>query len=118
MESIDGRVSQFLSLYDEETGKIIPVQAADPGVIGVVMDNVPQKTYRVYQETLEKITIEIEPRESYSEKNTQYILDYLDARIGKYVEIEVKLVDEIPPLPSGKRSVVVSKLNPFDRKRI
>ena len=114
MKSIDARTSQFISICDKETGEIVPVMTADPGVIGLVMDKIPQKTYRVYQETLEKITIEIQPKKSYTEDHTQYIRDYLYPHIGKYIEIEIKLVEKIPPLPSGKRSVVISKINPFE----
>jgi phenylacetate-CoA ligase len=114
LKSLDGRVSQFISILDKEIKKVIPVLAADPGIIGKVMDEVPIYTYRVLQEDLDKVTIKIVPQDTYSEKDTKFVLDYVNSYIGKNIEVEVKLVDEIPPLPSGKRSVVISKINPFN----
>lgn len=113
IDSIDGRISQFISIYDKEAGKVIPVLTANPGIIAKVLNQVPVETFRVSQENLEEILIEVVPKQDYSDEHTQFVLDYLYDYIGKYIDIEIKLVEEVPPLPSGKRSVVVSKVNPF-----
>lgn len=114
MKSIDGRVSQFVSMLDKETNKIVPLLAAGPGIIAKAMDQVPADNYRVLQEDLSKITILVMPKSNFSEEHKKFISDFLYDYVGKYIEVEVKMVNDLPPLPSGKRSVVVSKINPFE----
>jgi phenylacetate-CoA ligase len=114
IESIDGRVSQFVSIYDEETGKVIPVLTSNPGIIAKVLNQVPVVTFRVSQKNLEKITIELVTKPDYSDEHTEFVQEFLYDYIGKYIEIEIKFVESFPPLPSGKRSVVVSDVNPFN----
>lgn len=113
MKSVDGRVSQFVSMLDRETNKIIPLLAAGPGIIAKVMDQVPVDNYRVLQEDLSKVVILVMPKKTFSEHHKRFILDFLYNYIGKYIEVEIQMVDDLPPLPSGKRSVVLSKINPF-----
>jgi phenylacetate-CoA ligase len=113
VKSIDGRVSQFVSMLDKKTNKIVPLLAAGPGIIAKAMDQVPVENYRVLQEDLSKITIQVMPKSDFSENHKQFILDFLNDYVGKYIAVEIQSVDDLPPLPSGKRSVVISKINPF-----
>jgi phenylacetate-CoA ligase len=113
MKSIDGRISQFVSMLDRNTNKIIPLLAAGPGIIAKAMDQVPVENYRVLQEDLNKVTILVMPKNTFSEEHKRFVLDFLYDYVGKYIEVEVQIVNDLPPLPSGKRSVVISKINPF-----
>jgi phenylacetate-CoA ligase len=113
MKSIDGRVSQFVSMLDRRTNKIVPLLAAGPGIIAKAMDQVPVENYRVFQEDLSKVTILVVPKREFSDEHQRFVLDFLYDYVGKYIDVEIKIVSDLPPLPSGKRSVVVSKVNPF-----
>ncbi len=77
------------------------------------MMHVPVESYRIYQESLEKIVIKIVAGKGYSQKDTDYILNHMHDYLGDRILVEVDLVDDIPPLPSGKRSVFISKINAF-----
>jgi phenylacetate-CoA ligase len=113
MESVDGRISQFVSIIDSETGKIIPVLAAGPGIIAKAMDLVPVSNYRVIQNDVNSVTILVVPKPTYDESHTQFVKNFLYPYLGRYIDVRVELVNDVPPLPSGKRSVVISKVNAF-----
>lgn len=116
IESLEGRASQFMAVYDKDLGKIIPVSTAAPGVISNTLMHVQVESYRIIQESLEKIVIKVVAGEGYSQKDTDYILDHMREYLGDKIMVEVDLVDDLPPLPSGKRSVFVSKINAFQQK--
>ena len=113
MKSIEGRVSQFVSMFDRDANKVIPLLAAGPGIIAKAMDQVPVEDFRVLQEDLAKITILIVPKQGFSADDERFILDFLYGYVGKYIGVEIRRVDNLPSLPSGKRSVVVSMIDPF-----
>ncbi|MGB9959777.1 MAG: phenylacetate--CoA ligase family protein [Candidatus Bathyarchaeales archaeon] len=114
MASIEGRVSQFLSVYDRKLERIIPVSTAAPGPFSMALMQVPIESYRIVQESLEKVTIKAVKGKGYSQKHTDFVIAYLRKFLGDSVTIEFEFVDYIPPLPSGKRSVFISKINPFE----
>jgi phenylacetate-CoA ligase len=114
MESLEGRASQFMAVYDKDLGKIIPVSTAAPGIISNTLMHVPVESYRIFQESLEKIVIQLVPGEGYSQKDTDYVIKHMRDYLGDRITFEVNLVDYIPPLPSGKRSVFISKINAFN----
>ena len=113
ISSLEGRSSQFMAVKDKETGKIIPVSTAAPGIIGNLLMYVPVDSYRILQESLEKVTVQIVPAENYSEKDSEFLIDHLYEYLGDNIEVEIEKLDYMPPLPSGKRSVFISKINPF-----
>jgi phenylacetate-CoA ligase len=116
IESLEGRASQFMAVYDENLGKIIPVSTAAPGIISNTLMQVPVESYRIYQESLEKIVIKVVAGEGYSLKDTDYIINHMQDYLGDRIKVEIDLVDDLPPLPSGKRSVFISKINAFQEK--
>jgi phenylacetate-CoA ligase len=114
LASIEGRVSQFMSVLDKKTGKIIPVSTAGPGLFGGALMHLPIERYRILQESLDKITIIAVKGEKYSQSHTDFLIEYLRKFLGENITLEIKFVSSLPPLPSGKRSVFISKINPFE----
>lgn len=114
MKSIKGRESHFLAVSDEKSGKVIPLEAS------VMMDHFmtllhsPPENYRVIQESLNHMTIRIVRSNSFSSQDTELLRELLREQMGTKVEIEIQFVDNLPPLPSGKRSQFISKINAFE----
>ena len=114
MSSLEGRVTSFMAVDDKKLGKIIPVLPAGPGVIGVALMHVPLENYRIVQESLERVVIKAVKGTGYSQKHTDFIIEYTQKFLGDNISIDVEFVDSIPPLPSGKRAYFISKINPFE----
>jgi len=114
MKSIKGRVSQYLATRDPNTGKIVPVEAS------VIMDHfmtllkTPPETYRIVQEELNRLVLYFVRGGSYSEETTVIITRELQNIFGIDTKIEVRFVDVLAPLQSGKRTPVFSTLNTFE----
>lgn len=113
MKSIEGRVSQFMAVYDKRLKRIIPVSTAGPGLLGGILMYVPIENYRIIQESLNRIVIKAVKGTGYSERHTELIITHVRKYLGDDVSIEVEFVKFLPPLPSGKRTVFISKINPF-----
>lgn len=113
MASIEGRVSQFMSVFDKRFGKIIPVSTAGPGLFSGVLMYLPIERYRIIQESLNKITIIAVKGKNYSQKHTDLLIEHIRKFLGDNITLEIKFVNYLPPLPSGKRTVFISKINPF-----
>jgi len=114
MSSIEGRVSEFMAVYDKQLNRVVPVCPAGPGVIGMALMHVPMEQYRIVQESLGKVVIRAVKGEGYSQKHTDFLIKYVRKYLGDSITVEVEFVDSLPPLPSGKRSSFVSKINPFE----
>lgn len=113
MEELEGRVSQFMAVRQKDTGKIVSVSTAAPGIIGNMLMYVPVDSYRIVQESLDKIVIKVVAGEGYSQKDTDFLVEHLYEYLGDSITVEVEKVEDLPPLPSGKRSVFVSKIDAF-----
>lgn len=113
LDSIEGRVSEFMSIFDKKLGKIIPVSTAGPGLFGGVLMYLPIERYRIIQESLNKVTIIAVRGKNYTQEHTDLLIKHVRKFLGDNITMEVKFVDYLPPLPSGKRSVFISKINPF-----
>jgi phenylacetate-CoA ligase len=114
IKSIEGRVSDFMAVYDKRMKRIVPIGPMYPLIIIALM-KVPLQSVRVVQETLDRVVIKAVKGRSYSSKHTDLLVNYLRKSLGDEIQIEFEFVDYIPPSPSGKRSTFVSKINPFDQ---
>jgi phenylacetate-CoA ligase len=114
MKAIKGYESQFLSALDKKSGKTVPVSSHIDYFIDLLES--PPASYRIIQERLNHVIIKIAGGEHCSNKDVDLLIRELRNCLGKDVEIEVQFVDILPPLPSGKRSPVISKVNPFEVK--
>jgi len=115
MSSIEGRISQFMAVYDKRLGRVIPVSTAGPGVFSIALMHIPLERYRIIQESLERVVVKAVKGEGYSQRHTDFLLEHVRKYLGDNITIEVEFVDSLPPLPSGKRSVFISKINPFEQ---
>jgi phenylacetate-CoA ligase len=115
MKSIEGRVSQFMAIYDKSLNRVIPVSTAGPGLFGGILMYIPIENYRIIQENIDKVVIKAVKRKGYSQKHTDLMVKHIRKFLGDNVTVEVEFVDYLPPLPSGKRTVFISKINPFEQ---
>ena len=113
MSSIEGRVSQFMAVYDKQLKRIVPVSTGAPGPFSMILMHVPIENYRIIQERLDRIVIKAVKGKGYLPKHTDLIVAHVRKFLGDNITVEVEFVDHLPPLPSGKRSVFISKINPF-----
>ena len=70
------------------------------------------KESQIVQENIDKIIVKVVPREEFSEKDIGKLIEEFQKRLGSDMEIEIKLVDQIPREKSGKFKAVISKV-PF-----
>jgi hypothetical protein len=79
----------------------------------MVLMHVPIDSYRIIQESLDRVVIKAVKGKGYLQKHTDLIVAHVRKFLGDNITVEVEFVDYLPPLPSGKRSVFISKINPF-----
>ncbi len=66
--------------------------------------------FQVLQKTMDKITIKMVCNENYSEEDQKFLETEIEKVMGKEIEIEFQLVDDIPLTKTGKHRVTVSEL--------
>jgi phenylacetate-CoA ligase len=115
MSSIEGRVSQFMAVYDKRLKRVIPVSTAGPGLFGGILMYVPIENYRIIQESLDRVVIRAVKEKGYLPRHTDLIVEHVRKFLGDNITVEVEFVNHLPPLPSGKRSAFISKINPFEQ---
>jgi len=115
LASVEGRVSQFMAVYDKKLKRVIPVSTAGPGLFGGILMYVPIENYRIIQESLDRVVIKAVKEKGYSQRHTDLIVAHVRKFLGDNITVEVEFVDYLPPLPSGKRSVFISKINLFEQ---
>jgi len=111
LSSIEGRTIEFLKVYDKQSERVVPVS---PGVFEISLGHLPLKNYRIIQESLEKIVVKAVKEKGYSREHTDFLVRYVRKYFGNDVAIEIEFVDYLPPLPSGKRPLAVSKIDAFE----
>lgn len=114
ISSIEGRMADFMAVYDKRKGCVVPVGPVYP-LVELASMHVPLESYRVIQEELNRVVIKAVKGRGYSQKHTDFLVEYMHKFLGDNVMVEVEFMDYIPPLPSGKRSQVISKVNPFEQ---
>jgi phenylacetate-CoA ligase len=113
LSRLEGRVSQFMAIRDKDSGRILPVSAADPGFMTIALMHVPIESFRIIQESIDKIVIKAVKGKGYSNKHTDFLIREIRKHLRDDIVIEIEFVDYIPPLPSGKRATFISKIDPF-----
>jgi len=66
--------------------------------------------YKIVQETLELIRVEIVVGEQYDYCSEERIIKYFKKRLGQEVEVQINYLDKINPEKSGKYRYVISKV--------
>jgi len=112
ISSIKGRIIEFLAVYDKRLGRVVPIS---PGVFELLLGHLPLKQYRILQESLDKIVVKAVKDEGYSQEHTDFLLKSLHEYMGEDITIKIEFVDYLRPMPSGKRPLSISKINPFEK---
>jgi len=112
MKTVKGYESQFLSVRDKKSGKIIPVSSHIDYFLDLLES--PPANYRIIQESLDHVTIKITKERVCSSEDVNRLIKELRGCLGEDIEIAIDFVDYLPPLPSGKRSPVISKVSAFE----
>lgn len=110
ISSVLGRVTEFMSVRDVETGKIVPVNS---NIFVVPLMHLPVKHYRVVQENLDTIIIKVVKGAGYTQEHTSALMKEVYKGLGNNVKVEIEFVDRVEPLPSGKRQDFISKIDSF-----
>ena len=72
------------------------------------------KQYQIFQDRLDRIIIKIVKDVGYKPYHKEYLMDQIRHYIGNGTKIDIEYVDNIAPMPSGKRPLSISKINPFE----
>jgi phenylacetate-CoA ligase len=73
-----------------------------------VFDNVSQ--YQFHQDSSGKVILKVVKKDSYSEKDTENLLNEFFRKLGHDMELEVQFVDHISRTRSGKSPMLIQKL--------
>ena len=111
ISSIKGRIIEFLAVYDKRLGRVVPIS---PTVFQLALGHLPLKQYRILQESLDKIIVKAVKEKGYSNEHTDFLLKSIRKHLGKDITIKIEFVDYLRPMPSGKRPLSISKINPFE----
>jgi phenylacetate-CoA ligase len=113
IHQIQGRVSDFVAIYDYQLKQNVPV-----GPIYIILNNamihVPLRSVRLFQESLDKFVVKAVKDKNFSDEDTDKLIEYMRSYLGSNVEITVEFADFLPPAPSGKRPACISRINPFE----
>lgn len=101
MSYIDGRITDILVSAD---GRWL----GNSDFHSRLFDRVDVQQYRLIQETVEKLVVELIPGKNYDAKAERFIVERIKKYMGQQVEVTVKTTDHIDPTPSGKRRIVTS----------
>jgi phenylacetate-CoA ligase len=102
MKLLEGRKDDFMKLPN---GRIL-----SPISWIVILMHYEFEQYKVTQETINKIVIQIVPGKNFSQEDVVKIKNESKNVLGNDVEIEIKLVDMIPREKSGKMKPIISKV--------
>lgn len=75
-----------------------------------IFDHIDVEQYRITQESLNSITVELIPGNKYGEKAENFIVSSIKKYMGGDIEVVVKVVNKIEPPSSMKRRIVISKV--------
>lgn len=103
LERVEGRLQEFVVTGE---GRLISMVAIN--MHSDVFDNVKQ--FQFYQEKAGELVLNIVRKESYDERDTNYIKKELHKKLGKDVDLDVKFVDNIPRTKSGKYRFLIQKI--------
>jgi phenylacetate-CoA ligase len=67
--------------------------------------------FQVIQKEIDRLLIHILPNDAYRLADTDFVLEKTRQVVGDQMQIEVKFLDELPTLPSGKLRFTVSEID-------
>jgi phenylacetate-CoA ligase len=69
------------------------------------------RQFQVVQKTLDQLVVRLVQNDEIPQSQLNEILQAIRYTFGNNVEVEFSFMNEIPPLPSGKHSYIISELN-------
>jgi len=75
------------------------------------LKGIPIKQFRIIQERSDEMIVKMVAKENFSKSDDAHIRRKLQQYAGPDIKITTEYVDDIPPTPSGKHPVVVSKVS-------
>jgi phenylacetate-CoA ligase len=105
LELQGGKLAGFLALPDGRLCHGAVSSHAVQGIAGLV-------TFRTHQDALDHITVSLVVDDEFEPASTDLIRRRYRDLFGTGVQVDVRIVDDIPPDPSGKRRHVVSDVAP------
>ena len=104
LKSIEGRTDD---LFVSSDGKLYTT----PGFLVYLRFVSGISQFRIIQESLKCIIVQIAPDKNFSEETIKEIKEQFLKLMGTDFDIKVEVVDTIPPDPSGKLRSIISKVN-------
>ena len=103
IKAVEGRRTDFLVAAD---GRVLHALA----IIYVLRDTPGLREFRVVQETVDHITIQVLPESPLSPVTIKTLIDRVRQLLGQNVEVAVEPVSAMPVTPSGKFRYVTSRV--------
>jgi phenylacetate-coenzyme A ligase PaaK-like adenylate-forming protein len=103
LASVEGRRTDFLVASD---GRVLHALS----IIYILRETPGIAQFRVVQEELERVTIQVAPADALSEAGRRLLVERVQALLGASVRVAVEAVADIPAGASGKHRYVVSKV--------
>lgn len=103
LERLEGRTTDFVVARD---GTLLHGLS----LIYVLRDIATVREFRIVQETLDDVVVELVPAEGFGEDEESQIVAQFRARLGAEVRVILRRVDAIAPERSGKFRYVVSRV--------
>ncbi|NIT59036.1 MAG: phenylacetate--CoA ligase family protein, partial [Aliifodinibius sp.] len=95
IKSIEGRTADIIKLGD---GTVLSGPA-----FTLLFKEFDIEQYQIVQTAKNRLLIKVVKGIDYAEKDTISILNVIKAHAGEDVEVNIEIVDDIPPMKSGKR---------------
>ncbi len=106
--AVEGRTSELIV---GKNGKYYSCQS--PRLFGSDIHGIGQM--QLIQDSLEEILIKIVPDARWNQDSQDALRERMCSLLGD-IDVVIRLVDEIPPAPSGKYPFTISRVSPFHRQ--
>jgi len=103
LKKVEGRTHEFVIT---KTGRLISIAAIN--MHSPVFDNVKQ--FQFFQEKVGEVDFNIVPKETYGERDTDYIKKELGQKFGNDTKLSIKFVSKINRASGGKFMFLIQKL--------
>lgn len=107
MNAVQGRINDFLPT---PSGELV-----SPHYLYHIFDHVggsPVKEWRIIQHAPDRLTYEYVPEDNFNASALEGGMNVIRERFGAGVTVQARQVDSVPMTPNGKRTCIVSELDP------
>ena len=104
LKDLQGRTTDFIYASDGTAMHGL-------SLIYILRDIVGVSHFKIIQNSLKALHVQVVKNNVYQESDTQSIIEQLQQRLGKDVEVSVEFLQEIPAEASGKYRYVINKMS-------